>query len=126
MNERLCTQCGSTFYAEESWKKLCIRCWKTRKGVVTSTRPDRYLQGHEEGYAKGYKEGYKEGYAKGYRKGYEKGKETVSEASDGSAVTIKLSKAEFKMLQHICHPDTHNTSKMKAKAEQLFKLLLGG
>lgn len=28
---RTCRQCGSTFWADETWKRICFDCWKINK-----------------------------------------------------------------------------------------------
>jgi hypothetical protein len=33
MQRKLCRQCGDIFFADETWKKICITCWKLSKGI---------------------------------------------------------------------------------------------
>ncbi len=28
-----CNQCGSNFFADQDWKKICIDCWKKNKNI---------------------------------------------------------------------------------------------
>lgn len=30
---KACTKCGNEFYADQSWKRICIPCWKESKGI---------------------------------------------------------------------------------------------
>jgi flagellar biosynthesis/type III secretory pathway protein FliH len=61
MSERRCKQCRATF-SGESWKTLCLDCWKTNKAKSVSKEID---QSYNRGFFDGYQEGSQEGLLDG-------------------------------------------------------------
>ena len=117
MIEKVCSKCGNIFEADADWKNKCINCWKKSKGISISN-PKKKHPGKNPWFDRQLV--YDEGFSAGYTQGYEdRGKEI--KPTDGNKA--RITKAELRELQAVCHPDVHPEGKRRERAEAVFKLL---
>jgi hypothetical protein len=88
MGFKKCPQCGSEFYADEAWKRICYPCWAHNAGRST----------------------HKHGERKTNRQRFD--------AHFTAKPELVLDPDLLKRLIHLCHPDKHGNSAMSVAVTQ--------
>jgi hypothetical protein len=94
---RTCPQCEADFFADEPWKRLCLRCWKENNGIESgSCRNDAAL-------AQRVRELERENRLL---------REQMRNRQPGACFDLAL----CRLALQLCHPDRHDGSRASTEA----------